>query len=560
MPTQSQACRCICSLSVHRQRRRWAPALALLVLAFSQHMSASGAERYAAQESDTPFDPVHTIRFEESPRIGSAAFSKDGRSIFVLIHPQGVNIWALIVYRWPEVLGGLAGLGTLCAGWVLWRIVRRERLVGKPYCPKCNYCLEGCPSDRCPECGYERARLGAVVGRALWRRTLAVVVVLAMIVAGYASLWVAAVPRDAQAKTWFNWWSVDLLAWAKDRGYRWITDHGQFVNRVLEVEVALGRAKRVLITWPGYMGLPLALSPDGSGLLIEWPGDALAIVSTTSGRIVGKLTCGDQPQARLSGWRQLAGFSDDGKTAYVVWLDQPRRKTQLLAWDLETGGAKVVFEADAEVHQNEKGREMVRAKRFYHIPGHSDTRVLELPRGHRVRGQVDMPVRDLARGAEVVRVISSRIWPWTEPVFSLDGQRMYLQTCYLFIGIAGWDLATGDPLPGLTQFMAYGLSPSPLPAYDAQHERLFVAGRSHRPLTHTPVILALDMREHHLIGGFRCPTYSMLQKVYVSADGRRLGAIGFESDKRRRRRSVHQLWLYDLSVLDEKDSQSQGDN
>lgn len=122
-------------------------------------------------------DPVrltlaHVIEFDDGPNIGETVFSTDGKSIYVLLHPEAVIIWSLLGYHWPEILGlfvaGTVGVALMMA----WRAARRKLIPGKPHCRKCSYCLEGCPSDTCPECGHDHSRNGVVVGKPLWRRLL----------------------------------------------------------------------------------------------------------------------------------------------------------------------------------------------------------------------------------------------------------------------------------------------------------------------------------------------------------------------------------------------------
>jgi len=218
--------------------------------------------------SDGGIDPYCEITYLETPRINSAVFSADGKTIYILTIGKSINVWAVLVYCWPEILGAIVLLSALAFTIIVRRVVRRKQDKGRPYCRPCGYCLQSLVGDRCPECGVDVSVKKPIMGRSTRRRILPWGVACAMVVGGYAALHVAQVSRRGAASAWLNWWSFDLLSWATDNNKPWLIKRASFVNRVLEVDVGTGETIRTIIARRGYAQLPLVRSPDGLRLFL----------------------------------------------------------------------------------------------------------------------------------------------------------------------------------------------------------------------------------------------------------------------------------------------------
>src|SRR5262249_38977096 len=145
-----------------------------------------------------------------NPYIQSAAFSPDGETLYVLINDQAINLWAILVYFWPEIGGGLVALAAILFLLALRRILRTPRLPAQPHCRPCNYCLKSAPSQVCPECGKPIKR--TIRGRTTRRRVLVFVIPLGVVALAYSLPWAFWLPRPGWFSRSVNWWSYDIEA------------------------------------------------------------------------------------------------------------------------------------------------------------------------------------------------------------------------------------------------------------------------------------------------------------------------------------------------------------
>jgi hypothetical protein len=132
--------------------------------------------------------PAKTVRIDGVNAINALRPTPDGAGVFFTAHVTAINLWALLVSSWPEIGGGIVGLAGLVCGWTICRTLRRRRIPGLPYCRRCGYCLESLPSERCPDCGDERARRRAIIARPAWRRLAPGLVIVATLASTYAGL------------------------------------------------------------------------------------------------------------------------------------------------------------------------------------------------------------------------------------------------------------------------------------------------------------------------------------------------------------------------------------
>lgn len=494
--------------------------------------------------SDGAIEPYCEITYLESPRIRGAVFSADGKTIYILTYWKAINVWAILVYWWPEVLGALAVLSVAAFTVFVRKIVRQTQDKGRPYCRQCGYCLQSLVGDRCPECGVNVSVKKPVIGRSTRRRILPWSVACAMIVGGYAALHVAQVSRRGTASAWLNWWSFDLLSWATDNNKPWLISRASFVNRVLEVDVGTGETIRTIFAGGEYGQLPLVRSPDGLRLFLTADRSELWMLDVPSGRVSRTLLVEGSLES-------VGGFSDDGETIYVTVLDRDAEVTRLMAWDWDTDEKVILLELDAEVHRTGYGQRMLQAQRFYRVPGRDPRLMIQYPHGYGVhQNTVELVVRDLDADAAAVGMISTTIWPRSSPMFSDDGERMLVQT---WDRIEEWNLRSGERLANITGPLELShVDIIVQPFLDRGRRRLYVGVRGSlvkggvRPRQNQ--LWVIDLGEHRVIGRLANPYMPSFDSMEVSPDGKTLLTVCIKGKDSRGNWSSR-VYLYDLSAL-----------
>lgn len=500
--------------------------------------------------------PTHVIprtAHQELAGGAPATFSLDSRSLIVQTRPDAVNVWAVLVFYWPQIVGGLTGLVVLGACLVLWRISRRGQLAGHPYCPKCGYCLTGCSGGRCPECGLEDALKRAVVGKSRWRRMLPAMVTALLAVAVYGVLLGSGLPREGTISTWVNWWSVSLLKWAQKEGLSEITERSRRIYRLVELDVASGRVVRRLFTLPDHDWMLKTLLPNERAIFIrdDRRSAEVALMDTRRGRVIRTLP---RPESDTGGWvlaegqYAVAGVSSDGLTAYTVWVHEKRPDVRCVAWDLLTGDERLVFVVEVPT-----GNEAMRRRRVevVCIPGRGIL-ALQFPLPTFWKGGAEareVLIRDLGRQGSVVRTM---LLPadFTQPVFSADGHTMFMGT-YSSDHVSAWDLGTGEQVADILR-CPDGWKWRQNPVYDSTRQRLFVTA-STGPHLLKSVILVGDPQRREWTHQLTYPESAMARMFHVlklSPDGRWLAA--FCEPKREYRTGPglgFEIIIWDLSAL-----------
>lgn len=301
-----------------------------------------------AVDSPVTIQPTHRLSFPDSPDIGSVAFSPDGKILYVHLRPEAVDVWAMLVYVWPEGLGAVVGIAAVVAGLVAWRVRRRPQKKGAMYCRKCNYEMSGLPAGvgKCPECGVDLGRRRPRRGRGAWSRLGPVVAVVVVLGGVYGGMWWARLPREGSASWWLTWNSVTLHEMAAARGITSLSNFDSHTDRVVEVDSATGGTIRTLFSqsWATYF--PIRVVPDGSRLILGGGQSRLLLVDCATGRVEGHL---DYPANGdgFSSWKRIVGFSSDGGRAFCSYLNHTSGFTELVQWDLGAGSSKVVGRVEA---------------------------------------------------------------------------------------------------------------------------------------------------------------------------------------------------------------------
>ena len=297
-----------------------------------------------AAGADEPPPPTLTpVRVFTLPASDSnaVALSADGQTLYHVVDVRHVNAWALLAYRWPEIL---ALTVFLAAPFVALRLGRRaaragSRVPGEPYCRRCNYRLTGLTADRCPECGVDvtAGRRNRVVAAPPWpaRRRVAVAAVaaaglclLVFVPVRFALVRDALHPHPTAGR--FRWNSRALYRLAESRNWQWALRHSEHVAAVVERSTAGGR---VLREFQGLFEDPrigtLKLAPDGKTL---WANDLHCLRSwdVRSGRPGRTLAF---PEI---GWSWLHAKFWIGPDAALAQTHTPGPRP-LAAWDLKTG-------------------------------------------------------------------------------------------------------------------------------------------------------------------------------------------------------------------------------
>ena len=131
-------------------------------LCLSLGVPAGGA---AAREDTIDALPVRppdrVFTYPGDTRILDLAIAPDGGHVYAVMRIGTVNLWAVAVYRWPEIALVVAIAVPAIA---LWRLLRRRQAIGQPHCRRCNYLLVDGGSLTCPECGIELSPRNRVIG------------------------------------------------------------------------------------------------------------------------------------------------------------------------------------------------------------------------------------------------------------------------------------------------------------------------------------------------------------------------------------------------------------
>lgn len=412
------------------------------------------------------------VEIPDNFSIFSIAFSGDGKHLFAECTFEAVNIWSLVVFYWPEIGAGLVAVAAITSMVLLLRVRARPRRKGHHYCRRCNYEIDPA-SALCPECGSAISPRSSVAGRGTLGRLIPLVVLLCCVVLPYLAMWLCRLPREGRAQEWFDWSSEGLFRWAQFHKSKWLIAKPGKHRRVVDIDVPSGRVTRTLFNPGGYWELPLTPGPDGHSLLFTDRRGRLVLIDEESGRVLRAL---DRPDGKSgvgskweSGWHRVAGFSDDGRAAYVSFFDEQRKSTLLIRWDLKTGSHREVLRIEGGA-----GSLLTVERRFFMVPGTSERRIVEVPMyGDNIRygEQNELLVRDCARaGCPVVQRISAPFWTQCGVHFSRDGTK-FLRKLW-DSAWSEWDLTTGTMTqegraPGFE-----GTLQDPLDLDDARHRLL----------------------------------------------------------------------------------------
>ncbi len=281
-------------------------------------------------------DAVFTYRGDTW--IHSIHLAPDGEHIYAHFQVGSVNLWAVLVFYWPEIVGVLIGLMLLV---MLWRLIRRKRIVGQPHCRRCNYLLINAPSDRCPECGLLLTLGNRVIGRPQSRR-IALAASLMLAITGGNLAGRARLPREGAVSDWFHWLSPRLYDWAWHHQHEWLHRHKVWITRIVEIDPKTGAILHTIYhVHVTVTDMPwwLELAPDGQSIFL-WNYFQIEQRDARTGELLARLFLQGNPWAHPE-YDQIQSItpSADGRMVYVAtWYSG-----SIQVWDLETGEANELF-------------------------------------------------------------------------------------------------------------------------------------------------------------------------------------------------------------------------
>ena len=321
---------------LHRLDRRIASyAAALLILAIApwaiaqektQPEPAATASAQVGASAPIVINPSHIFSYPGDTWIDWIDLTPDGKHLRAHWRLGSVNLWAVLVYFWPELLAFIAALMLVV---MLCRVIRRKRIVGQWYCRKCNYQLANSVSDRCPECGATLTPRNRVIGRPpLWRLGLIGVLLMA-IGAGY-EYGRGHFPREGTVSKWFYWCSTRIYDWAYHHDQDWLLRHKTWITQIVEIDPQTGRIDRTVFSQRGGFFFKLQTAPDGRSMIGYGGDNELFRVDAETGSIVARIRCPEKYALQFS-----IGVGADGNTAYFT-----SEEGLLRAWDTQSGALR----------------------------------------------------------------------------------------------------------------------------------------------------------------------------------------------------------------------------
>ncbi|MCA9310948.1 MAG: hypothetical protein KDA21_07070, partial [Phycisphaerales bacterium] len=303
-------------------------------------------------------DDTTLFPFAHSPEVVQVAFGPDD-TLYVAANTELVNLWAVIVSHWPELLGVVLGVVLLVALVRFVSVMRRPQVVGRVYCRGCNYDVSDTP-ETCPECGRALAKVPARRGRTRRRRLVRPAALAGVAMVLYALPWFLGVGRDWP---WLagraHWYSSDAVTWIRDHN---AARYAPFIaggTELLGVDMAKGTWRRIAFvddTFAVGLEFELMISPDGRWTVMNDRGHTeLVAIELKRGRVIGRLEAPGLPSittVQRSGWSGMAGFAPDSRTVYAARSDQRQQTTALHAWNPFADEMKQIVEVSSDVFKH----------------------------------------------------------------------------------------------------------------------------------------------------------------------------------------------------------------
>ncbi len=393
------------------RRHRCAADLGAAFAVYVGAPTALAQEAVPSEASLPTIEPIHHLQFGDAPVIQNMVFSADGDTLYVNHRILTIDVWDTFVRYWPEVLSTVCVISAITSLVLLWRIFKRPRSAGEPYCRKCNYHLAAhvtrpSPRERwramgdnprCPECGAKFADRAPVTGRSLRSRLLTSCGPTLVLLAVLASMWFAKVPRYGPVTRWFDWRWEWLAALIVNRESQSMQFHLFHIDRIRAIDPRTGRTLRI-VGENGWISRQMLLTPDGQGLLLHgrgWEDSPFVVMHAQTGDLqgVGSYAEDAQPSAYL---RELLGFPPNSQE-FMAILGGRRQlgRAHLVRTDLETGS-----QVEELVDEGYQGGSMIENRHFLLAAGSDTPLILTLPTLAEVRDAGRYTIRAHRVGSE----------------------------------------------------------------------------------------------------------------------------------------------------------------
>jgi hypothetical protein len=480
------------------------------------------AAQAAGDSGPTPItiEPTHRLSFPDSPDIGSVAFSPDGKVMYVHLRPQAADVWAMLVYVWPEGLGAVVGIAAVITGLVVWRVRRRPQKKGVKFCRRCNYELSGLRAETstCPECGADFALRRMRLGRSWWMRVGPVLAVFAVLACVYGwMMLVARLPRQGAANRWVDWSSTSLKRASKEPMLGWLSSFSTPTDRVEAVETETGLTLRTVYSQSASTWFPMTASPDGRHLMLANGQDLLIAVDTATGKVRTKFRAPEQVASRGEEWYEVSGFTRDGSAAYAAFVDNSLGEACLARCDLDSGKTERVASFPAYKFATSGGFRWMGGPMF--PLGGQPEQFVAAQHGTEVYLTNTYLLRRYVEGVGPLPPIDAGIdSAFTTPVVTPDGGRLFVAAGVR--GVAGFDLNTGESLGMLV-----------LPGARAGLRNLAIApdGDFLCVSTHPNEILVRRISTREWVASLTYSRELIAPDLRISPDGRWLAAVAFRA-------------------------------
>jgi len=405
------------------------------------------------------------VRFPEMDAVNCAEFSADGKSLYVEIPVEVINLGA-VVMNWGGWLALVVIVPLVLASVVWWwRVAVRPRVPRGRYCRKCNYdvgpTVDG-GGPQCTECGTEFARKPPVVGRRRWLRWApAMVLGLLAVASAFAaySPWtkkpvVAGIAERAGVSRW---------AW-EQMTRRQIPLKAAWVGEgamLLEVDASTGERVRTIDVRAERSFAGMKLMPDGERLLMA-SGAGVECVRLSDGRRLDEFTV---PRMQWD-WEGsiFQGFCDDGQSALLSCWSFGETEVRLSAWNPTTGAVRIIATSTSKYQDRAgggagtfravHGRKLIVSGRD---PQGQVTKVLACPTFSEAFNLKTYEVEfiDATTGTRTMRDLGAEIDVMCKPAVTADGTMAFLMQNY-GSAILAIDPSNGEVLGRLARTSAAG--------------------------------------------------------------------------------------------------------
>jgi hypothetical protein len=465
-------------------------------------------------------------------RLGEAAFSPDGKTLYLMKQPDELNLGSGGVSFWPEALA----LAALVVVWIAVRRVvtavrqRQDRL--KVYCRGCGYDLGGTAEGGvCPECGKERRVRGRSVARRVVPPACAAMLLVGASVCAYVMGWRSQLP---QCLVPTGPCSRVAYGWAERVSPAWAQDHCILGGDLVRIDAKGGGVgAEPVLSLSGCIG-GVRLSHDGRTAAVLGAGRAgytARVFDLSTGREIAQRAMKGEPQPGGT----LIGFDAKGRLL-VADNDREQGRASLVAWDPFSRAETALGEE--RVGTMQMGKLTLTLAPSYAVSG--DGARLVSVSSSLGDTPVEVATWDTASGA---RTVVKGNWEGARAgagTFAVDGKGPMV-----YLPVAGnptfWDLPGGKRVTPGRMRTRYLNGPCAL-----AEEAGVVATVG----TFDSSLIVMRCGSAEQVAEIALPRKTIVMRVAISADGERVAVVGFDYTGGKTGmdvKYVHRVYLYELS-------------